>query len=187
MLRTAPQPTDEIDADDMPEVTPPRSTRSGAGGPPSLSAHELALSPVEKRLAALPYRCLPPSKWTVEHVVDWAETSFDWALPTRVRKTPAARLFLVRVRVLVLLQKPLAGKSSHIDTRCNDVDRCLAVVLSPQVGEAVRAARLDGLALISCSGADLGRYGVGPRGAGGEYRREQMLAVLHDPWTWGFE
>eukprot|EP01045_Picozoa_sp_COSAG04_P021163 COSAG04_NODE_2248_length_4454_cov_4.098278_4_plen_144_part_00 len=133
LLRTAPQPTDEIDADDMPEGTPPRSTRSGAGGPPSLSAHELALSPVEKRLAALPYRCLPPSKWTVEHVVDWAETSFDWALPTRVRKTPTARLLgLVLVLVLLLLllvlllvvmtkgfvEKRLAGKVFAFQPRC---------------------------------------------------------------------
>eukprot|EP01045_Picozoa_sp_COSAG04_P021164 COSAG04_NODE_2248_length_4454_cov_4.098278_5_plen_82_part_00 len=81
------------------------------------------------------------------------------------------------------MKSVLPVRSSHSS---HDADRCLGV-LSPQVGAAVRAARLDGLALISCSGADLGRYGVGPRGAGGEYRREQMLAVLHDPWTWGFE
>ena len=142
---------------------------------------------MEKRLAALPYRCLPPSKWTVEHVVDWAETSFDWALPTRVRKTPTARLLGLALVLLLLFRSLLPARSLHSGTRCNDVDRCLAVVLPP----AGWGGGAGGAAGRACP-HQLQRRRPGAvwcRAAGGwrEYRREQMLAVLHDPWTWGFE
>ena len=73
-------PEDEIDDSDTEEEIPAAPAIS-EGIPPSSVSEPIAQSnaaPTD-RLASLDFRCLPPTKWEVEHVVAWVEFSFIWA------------------------------------------------------------------------------------------------------------
>ena len=120
-----PQPVDEIDEeeDSDSEEGEPSGTIS-EGVPPSASK-SLGLSPRDApngRLRTLDFRCLPPTKWTVEHCVAWAEASFQWS----VRLLPCTLQRAERLLSCVACRQG-SGRGSRT-----------------AVGEAMRAAQLNG-------------------------------------------
>ena len=124
------QPVDEIDEeeDSDSEEGEPSGTIS-EGTPPSASK-SLGLSPRDapNGRRTLDFRCLPPTKWTVEHCVAWAEASFQWS----VRLLPCTLQRAERLLSCVACRQG-SGRGSRT-----------------AVGEALRAAQLSGEDMHLC-------------------------------------
>ena len=69
-------PEDEVDDSDTEEDT---ATDVSEGIPPASRSASQSNAVTRDTLASLDFRCLPPTKWGVEHVVAWVEFSFTWA------------------------------------------------------------------------------------------------------------